>query len=312
MQIGWSTLGFASGTVATTVVAVSVMSLNSQQVRDNAFHVCVAQDRVLRLVETDEQCPEGQQRLRLQEADVPDVDPPKEAADMGDRKKGQDQPANESTAKKADDPLELADFKKVPSQPAVTKVKAPFEVVDANGRIIMRVDSSFGGSYRGLGIYDTATQANPVAYVLSSTKGDGILRAESPSGQVVGVITASEERVAALFGKEGQGGAAMIGTTPSGRGIVEVGNGETAHAAMVSRLDDRGQIQVNSGAVNVVTITEGSQGGMLQIADKGGRTMVEAGIDPGDGVGVVRAGPKSGPGYMVGPAILVSRIVGKQ
>jgi len=310
MQRFGSTLAFASGSVASTVIALTAMSLHGQSSpRDNAFHVCVGKDRVLRLVETDEPCPQGQERLRLQEADVPDVEPPKDA-DAKDDAKTQ-QPAEDQKSKKPQtDAPEQAEFKKVPRQPAVSKVKAPFEVVDASGRTIIRVDSSFGGTYRGIGVYDAALQGEPVAYMLASPRGNGVLRAESPSGEIVAVITATEERAAAQFGAEGQGTSATIGTTPNGRGMVEVGNGTTSLAAMVAGPDDKGQIEVNSGDTNVVTLREGHSGGLLQIADNAGRTMVEAGVDRG-GFGVVRAGPTSGPAYMVGSGIFVSRIVGE-
>jgi hypothetical protein len=311
MQIGWSTLAFASGAVASTVVAMSVMSLNSQPVRDNAFHVCVANDRVLRLVETDEPCPEGQQRLRLQEADTPDVEPPKETDNQKTGTK-KEQAANPAEPKKPETPpSEPAEFKKMP--PAANKVRAPFEVVDASGRTILRVDSNLRGGHRGLGIYDAALQATPVAYVVTEPGGNGLLRAESPSGRFSAAIAAREDVAGLRVRTKDQAmPAATLEVTGSGKGTVTVGDGTTQVAAMVARADSKGQIEVNSGTTNVITLTEGTIGGMLQIADKGGRTMVEAGIDPKDGVGVVRAGPRSGPGRMIGPAILVSRVVGER
>jgi hypothetical protein len=306
MQIGWSTLAFASGTVATGVVALTVMSLDSQSVRDNAFHVCVGKDRVLKLVETEEPCPEGQQRLRLQEAGAPDVEPPKDTGAKANKKED---------AKSA------------------SKVQAPFEVVDANGRTIIRVDTTFGARGQGRGIQIYGTSGQPVAYAVSDSGGHGVLRVDSASGQMSTGIFAYNESAglrvkendklrvdigrsdvgsyAARFYSSGTLPMAGVGIGSKGTPYVQVTDGTAPRAALVV-TGNRGQIELdNSKGQAVATFSEGTQGGgKLQLTDGSGTPMVEAGT--AEGVGVVRAGPTSGPAYMVGPAILVSRIVGKK
>jgi hypothetical protein len=295
MQIGWSTLAFASGTVATTVVAVSVMSLNSQPVRDNAFHVCVAKDRVLRLVETDKPCPEGQQRLRLAEADTPDVEPPKDTGNKND------------------------DRKKV--EPA-SKVQAPFEVVDSAGRPIIRVSDTLGPELTGRGMEVYGASGPPVAFVVADSGGHGVVRTNSANGHnatgmfayddAAGLRVRENDVIRADIGRKGgsyaarfyssasQSPSAALGVSADGTGLVTVGNGKAVLASMGANATN-GTVQVsNSAGINVISLAEGKSGGMLQITNKGGTTMVDAGVDPADGVGVVRAGPKHGPGRMVG------------
>jgi hypothetical protein len=317
MQIGWSTLAFASGTVATTVVAVTVMSLNSQPVRDNAFHVCVAKDRVLRLVDTDEPCPEGQERLRLAEADTPDVEPPNNSETKDQTRKA---PAQDDTPRppgtKPTEPEER-EFKKV-ERPGdispVHRVRAPFEVVDASGRVILRVGSlkTQAGNLTGLGLFDPALQAAPVALMLADRQGNGTVRVESPSGQFSASMAAFEGGAGFRARKTGDGiPAAAVEITGGGKGKVAVGDGSSEVATMVARPDSRGQVEVSRGSNNLITLTEGAHGGLLQIASKGGTTMVEAGVE--GSYGVVRAGPQSGPALLLpGGRILVSRLVGKQ
>ena len=288
MQIGWSTLAFASGTVATTVVAVSVMSLNSQQVRDNAFHVCVAKDRVLRLVETDEPCPEGQERLRLAEAGTPDVEPPKDTDDK--------------PAKKPET-----------SKPISSKVQAPFEVVDYHGRTIVRVDTGFGdGTVSGMGVY--SPDGRLVALVVAD-HGHGVVRAQSSDGKMstsfgastgfAGLRVREGEKVRAELGRGEAGGygtriygsgqtpMAFLGLTASGIPTVLVGNGTNSLAYLGVTNQNRGIVGVtNSSGSEVASLSEGGDGGKLQLLDQGGTTVVEAGVLPG-GAGVVRAGPSA-------------------
>jgi hypothetical protein len=330
MQIGWSTLGFASGTVATTVVAMTVMSLNSQQARDNAFHVCVAADRVLRLVETEEPCPEGQQRLRLAEADTPDVEPPDDA----DTEKGDstDQTAKEQAAEPSNpgnQELEPPDFKKMP--PAVNKVRAPFEVVDARGKAILRVDSVSDVEMEARGITIFGPEEKTKVHLLAAGQG-GLVRVED--GELSTSLMAVESGTAGLrvhegdvarveFGRKPQGSyaarfygtagtmpRAAIGLSPEGQPIVMIG--DTATRAAMALNQGKPQIELNNPrGQNVLTLKDASNGGYFQITDSAGKSMVEAGVDSG-GWGVVRTGPTSGPAQMVGRVILVSRLVGQK
>ncbi|MGH9163035.1 MAG: hypothetical protein ACRD2X_23990, partial [Vicinamibacteraceae bacterium] len=283
MQRFGSPLAFASGSVASAVIALTAMSLHGQSSpRDNAFHVCVGKDRVLRLVETDAPCPEGQERLRLREADVPDVEPPKDT----DTKKDKKPPAKEP-------------------KPTSSKVQAPFEVVDYHGRTILRVDTGLGNAgSRGIGVYDTT--GRPVAFVLAESHGHGVLRAESANGRmatslaaadaVAGLRVREDNRIrvdvgksdsgsyAARFYASGKEPMAALGLSADGTSLVMVSNGTQPLAAMGAR-GNKGLIQLtNASGVNMASLSEGTKGGgVLQLTDAAGTTMVEAGNDGGVG-----------------------------
>jgi hypothetical protein len=306
MQIGWSTLAFASGAVATTVVAVSVMNLNSQPVRDNAFHVCVAKDRVLRLVETEEPCPEGQQRLRLAEADTPDVEPPKDSENTNsDRKK-----------------LEPA-----------AKVQAPFEVVDSAGKPIIRVSETLGPQLTGRGMEVYGASGPPVAFVVADSGGHGVVRTNSANGHnatgifayddAAGLRVRENDVIRADIGRKGGSYAARffssgsaspsaaLGVSADGTSLVTVGNGKAVLASMGANATN-GTVQVsNTAGVNIANLSDNSDGGKLSLTDRSGKTMIEAGVLP-SGIGVVRAGPAGYPSKV--PPLLqpVSELLGKK
>jgi hypothetical protein len=191
-----------------------------------------------------------------------------------------------------------------------------FYVADAQGNITLDGDggpgeltalkkdqvlATFGASTDGHGRIAVHGKAGPVAEVR-----------ESGEAGVISVRSAKNVPVAGIVGNAVGGGAvvvanasgavlAQMGATSDGRGEIKVLDAGGALLAAMAKAPDTGggAVEVYNGKVAVVNIRPAKDGsGYIQLLDAGGRSMIEAG--EGDGVGVVRAGPrfKCGSNYL--------------
>ena len=162
-------------------------------------------------------------------------------------------------------------------------------------------DGSGGGS---LSISDSA--AAPMFLVTENAAGRkarvSIGATEGRYG--VNVYTSAGTQLASLAeARNGGGGVATFDRTGNLRAVMNGLHGEihvvdasgATRATMVTD-NGKGAFSIRSaGGTTVVRLSEGQQGGILQLANMGGNATVEAGTLP-DGAGLVRAYPLGSPG----------------
>ncbi len=121
--------------------------------------------------------------------------------------------------------------------------------------------------------------------------GDGAVYANS-SGHDGGVeIQGNSEGAAVLVKDSGGMPRATVSVSSAGKGVVNIISADTIET--------------------VAALTEGENGGQLQIANNGGTPMVEAGVIP-SGVGVVRTGPGGSlQTSMTIPSFIMGKVAGQ-
>ncbi|MDQ3347559.1 MAG: hypothetical protein M3545_06285 [Acidobacteriota bacterium] len=287
-------LTFGAGCATTAVVGWLAVAVQAQAGYQNAIHVCVADDGVLRQAVAS--CPAGQKSLYLKkageeapEAKEPDTGPKddKRLSDLERRLKNLEQPADQRTGR--------------------STVVAPFEVVDRGGRRIFAVEEGVVSLYNG----------GKAVALIKATEAGGHFMGLSASGDLqasVGAtgsrsgVTLSEagvERIyvgkqesghygAKFFGKSGAYVAA-IGQNRLGFGLAGVYSSDGSPRALIRTTDDgqAGHISIENGQTTVAELTVGKTGGgLLTIGSSSGERMVSAGVQPGN-FGVVQTGPAS-------------------
>jgi len=146
---------------------------------------------------------------------------------------------------------------------AVNQVKAPFVVVDARGKPLLRVQD---GTARGVSLFSASGAA--VALISALPEG-GFFKAKSGSGfpeVVVGVTT--------------------------GLGALVVRDADSKARATLGLINGKPSIEfANENYVNIAAIGQGtSGGGFLQLGDAEGNARVDGGVNV-KGCGVVRTHP---------------------
>jgi hypothetical protein len=166
-----------------------------------------------------------------------------------------------------------------------------------------QVIATLGSSAEGKGRIAAHGKAGAVAELGENASGAGILFVRNSANTVVAGISGSGLNDSGAVVVRNSAGATLaeLSTTTNGGGQVKVSDTAGAPLAVMAQSPDSdgGAFEVYSGKVAVANIRPGKAGGgYMQLLDAGGTTMVEAGV--GDGVGVVRAGPrfKCGSNYM--------------
>lgn len=307
-------VGFASGCLVATAAGWFALELRAQEHTAGEVHVCIGEDRALRLTGAMVPCPGGQRRFTLKEAGVEPMEPHEPGHE----------PAHDPAPKSPAGLQErLADFDRrldvmeMQSERGElgNKVVAPFEVFDQAGKVIFRVEEEVVRLYNRAGKAVAQMRAKEQGgYFFGVSADTDLAAAIGVSGEKAGVVltengvdrlelgrhpTAGSYRLRVL-GPAGQP-IAGIGARPDiGAGTAFVSD-ETGgiRAAMIVQEEAKGQIFINNrSGVMVLAATEGlTGGGLLEIMNASGDRMVAAGVVEG-GVGVVRTGPGSfSPGH---------------
>jgi hypothetical protein len=306
--------GFTFGCLGATAAGWVTSELRAQEHTAGEVHVCIGEDRALRLTGAMEPCAGGQRRFTLKEAGVEPLEP----HEPGRERAHDAEPKGAAVLKER-----LADFDRrldvmeVQSERGElgNKVVAPFEVIDRDGKVIFRVEEEAVRLYNGAGKAVAQMRANEDGgYFLGVSADAELVAAIGVSGQMAGVMlteggvtrldlgrhkTAGSYRLR-VFGPAGQS-IAGIGERPDiGVGTTYVADGTgQIRAAMIVQEEGKGQIYINNrSGTMVLAATEGlTGGGLLEIMNASGDRMVAAGVVEG-GVGVVRTGPGSfSPGH---------------
>ena len=296
-------LAFAFGCLATSTIGRVAVHVSAQGDKEGGnIHVCAAQDGVLRMVDPLATCPAGQRSLILKKAssDV-DLDKPKD-------KNNDVSPIDKAKLNELDQrlkKLESADCGSV----GRSKVVAPFEVVDRQGRRIFYVNDGIAELYNSSGkdVAWIAASNSGGNFVAKSIAGD-LMTTFGASGESSGLVITEDGNKRLELGRRPDKGTyrvlfyqkaglpvAGIGQSEGGSGLAFVAdtNG-VIKARMTNSQDGKGRVNISrtSDGLAIAELTEGvNGGGKLFICSPGGcdPPMVEAG-DAG-GYGIVRAGP---------------------
>lgn len=213
--------------------------------------VCVGADRVLRFVEIERNCRAGELRFMLASATVGSKSEESEGKKPA---KKPNQSSNQSPSTRDGVP---------------TKVTAPFEVVDRQGRTIMRVQEPTSDSSRGVYIFNDKGSDVASVYVLRS--GGGSVKVRNSEGN--------------------SGRYAVMAYPADGPSFAMKGDNDQFLAV----ADKDGFVWYNNKGLPAVKLGAGESGnqGLLEIADGNGKAVVEAGSLQG-GRGIVRVYPSRG------------------
>ncbi len=152
-----------------------------------------------------------------------------------------------------------------------SRVKAPFEVVDNAGKVVLRVEAT---PLRGLHLFTAAGQVVATAVALDT---GGVFKTWSSdrSGQVS--LGVNGKTFAGLLVRASEGGKplGLLGMAENGRVSLEISNDS---GTVVSQLG------VNS-----------SGSGILEIGNAAGFAMAQAGVLNGSGAGIFRTFPNGNP-----------------
>jgi hypothetical protein len=294
-------LVFASGCATTALAGWITGELRAQTPADNnvnVIHVCAAAGGALRLTPLHTPCPAGQQSMFFKKAGV--LPPPMPASSSA--------PASDPRMVSLERRVAVLEGQARRTGLAL-RVTAPLEVVDRNGRRVLYV-----GEDRVMSLYNTA--GKDVIH-LSATETGGSLFATNAAGTISAAMGASDVEagvkvmeagtIRAELGRDSMFGnfrlqfvsaarhiLAALGDDTRGDGIAFIADKDgKLRAAMQTNATHLGQVSVfNSDGKDISTLTEGENGGKLEISASNGTPMVEAGVLPG-GYGVVKTGPGS-------------------
>ena len=259
------------------LVLVGGAAISSRPGNKASLHVCVGADRVLRY-EARETCPTGgtSYELSLEGGDIGEV-PPKEEEKGVDRVDELRRKLDILSSKLVDVQKELANAEQVK---AGGKVMAPFEVVDASGKMIFRVRQDPRG-------FEMATASGQSVLWGSALEAGGLFKTRSST----------------TFPEVVMGSA-------KGLGAFVIRDGENVSRASLSLTNGKPSLEMsNDNHVGIVSIMQGSSGGgKVQLGNAAGNSMVEAGVTAG-GCGKVETYPTRPPAAVVG--IPGSWIMGK-
>jgi hypothetical protein len=247
--------GIFSGLVLMTVVAMH---------QEDSVRVCVGSDRVLRVL-SGTRCPSGQTEYVLAQVTpkLDDAPRPGEQAARDPNVMALKRQLETLSARVA----ELQSDLQAADRARGEKVRAPFEVVDAAGRTIMRVRAE--GPARGIEMFTETGQA--VAW-MSAIPGGGIFKAQNLAATYE-IVAGATATFAAFTLRQGDVPRAALAVTNGYPSLELTNNGRSVAALSV----------VRSGS------------GYLQLGNPDGSSIVEAGMTV-KGCGLVRSFPTGNPG----------------
>lgn len=255
-------------------------------------HVCVAADRVLRHAPAGT-CPAGQEGYYLAEAEpelgTPDRDekPVAQVADLQQRLATLVQRVaslEQSSANRAEglaqrvSKLEAAPKNEAPpAAPPASRVRAPFEVVDASGKPIFVVT------------------AEPTrAFYLKNASGEAVaLGSAQPHGGFFKVTSGDGDNRQAVMGALDSRASFFVRGTGKVRGVFAL---ETDDKPILSLSNEK-------GSPILALHEDASGGGYIQVGDAAGVPLVEAHV--AEGVGEVVTGPTYKCVGFAGPTVAV-------
>jgi hypothetical protein len=288
-----------SGLVGIGMVIASVITAVDVRAQDEGgtIRVCVAQNGVMRVVPFSAACPQGQRSLLLQKADsTVDLDQPKE-------KKSENGLIDKTILEDLNRRLNKLENMDCGASLGKSRVLAPFEVVDRDGKRVFSVIE------KAVGLFNSNGQ--PVARMVASPQG-GLFVADGESNNaffgisdtVAGLGVRENHQLRVELGRNLQFGnyrlnfrsgsgesVAAIGVPDANTGLAAIHDqsGKT-RASIGLTKNGMGLIEILRGnAIAQLTESDEHHGGRLWIGNAGGVGMVEAG-DAG-GYGIVKAGP---------------------
>ena len=160
------------------------------------------------------------------------------------------------------------------AQSSASRVRAPFEVVDAAGKPILVVRSE----PRGLILQDVNSKITAMASVLADSS---FFKVVSPAGTDEISLGAAQDGTIGLIARKVSQGK----RTDRIRLVVPA-------ATLMPTLE-----LTNSKGQTIAALQQGQTGGaLLQLQDAGGNGVVAAGVHPQTGVGLVQTFPHGNPG----------------
>jgi hypothetical protein len=171
----------------------------------------------------------------------------------------------------------------------VTRVQAPFEVVDRQGR--------------------------PIARILDWSDQSGGVYAYNAAGKIVAVlgpINSQNGGRVAVYDGSGRAFAGTLAYSPEGAAI-ELPRGFNEHGILINAGTGELNIYNTQGYASVALKTGQSGAGRVTLGDVAGNTVVEAGSTAA-GIGIVRVGPRLGgtSGVTQSGLLLPNAIVGRK
>lgn len=291
----------AVATVSVAAASVAYVAINpsgGSEVRsgkpDEGVVACIGADAVLRRVESDQPCPQDQQRVELSEFES---EPPEweDWESMDEDLSGKSKPK----------PGSIADLDKRLSELEETPW---FEVVDKARHRIFSVGPQAAIVY--------SEGETPVG-VIRATDTGGVFLAHSASGNSEATIGASGSRagvrvleggvVRAEIGRQAAGNYSLrfpspargvfagLGESRAGTGALVIGNATGVPKVSLTVDGGKGSAGIFSGTgAAILSLTEGAtQGGLFALGDASSTPMVKMGVAE-NRYGIVLTGPRAG------------------
>ena len=177
------------------------------------------------------------------------------------------------------------------SSSALTRVVAPFVVVDKTGKEILRVQdpavgSGQGGGERGLYVFDEHGQT--VAQLVNS-HGGGKLKVQMPASNNYVATAANNDAIGSVVKQDGKQRAFMGLSGNGGLMAIYRGNGDLPSAAMQLALNNSGLVAVFRGdtAISYLTESDSPGGGNVTATDPAGKGVFSAGYDGSQGAACI-------------------------
>lgn len=174
---------------------------------------------------------------------------------------------------------------------ALTRVLAPFVVVDRTGKEILRVQDPMvgggqGGGDRGLYVFDERGQT--VAQLVNSN-GGGKLKVQMPASNNYVATAANKDAVGSVVKQDGKQRAFMGLSGNGGLMAIYRGDGEFPSAAMQMALNNSGLVAVFRGdtAISYLTESDSPGGGNVTATDPAGKGVFSAGYDGSQGAACI-------------------------
>lgn len=182
--------------------------------------------------------------------------------------------------------------------PEVVKARA-FEVVDADGTVLVRLDRNPRGGGR-LAINDPAGGVR--AAMVTNPRGFGEVLTFNAQGRVLTALVANGKRMGQITTFDGsgrEGPLATLGATEDGSGVVEVHHREGRRLLTLGALGDGGVVEVRSpdgrAAVHLIGVKDG---GVVKAFDPSGQPLIAIGPGPEGGGQIAGSLPGQGLGLI--------------
>jgi len=292
-------LAFAFGCLL-ALILMRGSALVSAQDEGGTVHACVSQDGVMRVVPFSAVCPSDQRSVLLQKPDsTVDVDQPKD-------KKKTEPPSQVDKAILDDLGHRLSKLENLDcSSIGKSKVVAPFEVVDRDGKRVFLIDNNAAGLFNDSGQAVTKVIADPQGGLFTATDGS-TMALFGMSDTITGFGVKENGQLRVDLGRNARlGNYRLIFNSASGQQVAAMGVSPENNAGLATVGDPSGKTKATLGLTKnnaglleilglktVAQLTEGevNHGGKLWLGNLNGLGMVEAG-DAG-GYGMVRVGPQ--------------------